>query len=429
MPDKSIYLCSHRSGGSGGCDIWYCHYENGQYVTAENIAILNTTSNDCAPYVSHDQSFFVFNSTRSGGYGLADLYMSSRLEDKTWTAPRNLGPIINTSDSEFAFSLSPDEKYFFFTRRTNNNSDIYWVDAKAILPDPNGPIQNLSTNQRFSSIQCAVNYADSGDELVIGPGIYYENIDLTGKHLILKSSEPDNLSIAESTVIDSAGDLPVVTIESNTIQSELYGLTVRGGQVGIQCSGQGPLVSHCRIIQNKGDGIQMLLGSSATITNCIIADNGASGIQMEPSVGRNKILSKSTIINCTIVQNTDLGIVGGEPEISNSIVFYNGSEGTAQMAPVSALVTYSCIQGSWEGKGNIDADPLFADSENGDYHLKSQAGRWNPDSQTWVKDAITSLCIDAGNPDSDCTAEPLPNGERINMGAYGGTAEASKSYL
>ncbi|MGE5297311.1 MAG: hypothetical protein ACM3VT_21005 [Solirubrobacterales bacterium] len=94
---------------------------------------------------------------------------------------------------------------------------------------------------------------------------------------------------------------------------------------------------------------------------------------------------------------------------------------------------------------NIDVDPLFADRGHwdpngtpedpnddffveGDYHLKSQAGRWDPNSQDWVLDDVTSPCIDAGDPNDPVGDEPFPNGNRINMGAYGGTAEASKSY-
>jgi hypothetical protein len=46
-----------------------------------------------------------------------------------------------------------------------------------------------------------------------------------------------------------------------------------------------------------------------------------------------------------------------------------------------------------------------------------------------VKDDVTSPCIDAGDPNSPVGEEPFPNGGRINMGAYGGTAEASKSYF
>ncbi len=73
-------------------------------------------------------------------------------------------------------------------------------------------------------------------------------------------------------------------------------------------------------------------------------------------------------------------------------------------------MSYCDIQGGWPGEGNIDADPLFTDIINGDFHLL--AG---------------SPCIDAGDPGSEFALEPEPNGGRINMGAYGGTPQASLS--
>jgi hypothetical protein len=109
------------------------------------------------------------------------------------------------------------------------------------------------------------------------------------------------------------------------------------------------------------------------------------------------------------------------------------------------------VESGWPGVGNIDTDPCFtepgywADANDpnipvepndpnaiwvdGDYHLQSQAGRWDSNSQTWVIDANTSPCIDAGNPTDPVGHEPFPNGGIINMGAYGGTAQASKSYF
>ena len=81
------------------------------------------------------------------------------------------------------------------------------------------------------------------------------------------------------------------------------------------------------------------------------------------------------------------------------------------------------------GVGNIDADPYFVDPTNDDFHLKSQAGRWDPERQTWVRDDVTSPCIDAGDPMIPINLEPFPNGGFVNMGAYGGTREASKSYF
>ena len=80
-----------------------------------------------------------------------------------------------------------------------------------------------------------------------------------------------------------------------------------------------------------------------------------------------------------------------------------------------------------KGEGDISADPLFADPKGGDFHLKSRAGRWDPKLRRWVKDEVTSPCIDAGDPRDDFSNEPEPNGGRINMGAYGNTKEASKS--
>lgn len=83
--------------------------------------------------------------------------------------------------------------------------------------------------------------------------------------------------------------------------------------------------------------------------------------------------------------------------------------------------------GGTAGTGDINRDPLFADAASGDYHLKSEIGRWDSNSKSWVIDQQTSFCIDAGDPGDNYSAEPPPNGGRINIGAYGGTAEASKS--
>ncbi len=84
---------------------------------------------------------------------------------------------------------------------------------------------------------------------------------------------------------------------------------------------------------------------------------------------------------------------------------------------------------------DIHTDPLFFNASASynsplepdvvDFHLRSAYGRWN--GSEWVNDTATSPCLDAGAPSSDFSLEPLPNGERINMGLYGNTAGASKS--
>jgi len=71
--------------------------------------------------------------------------------------------------------------------------------------------------------------------------------------------------------------------------------------------------------------------------------------------------------------------------------------------------------------------PMFADPANGDYHLRSERGRYWPEHDVWVLDEVTSPCIDGGDPNDDYSDERMPNGGRINMGAFGGTAYASMS--
>ena len=81
--------------------------------------------------------------------------------------------------------------------------------------------------------------------------------------------------------------------------------------------------------------------------------------------------------------------------------------------------------GLW-GYGSL-ADPLFVDPGNGDYHLRSERGRYWPEHDLWVLDSVTSPCVDSGDPNEGASSERTPNGGRINIGAFGGTAYASMS--
>ena len=113
-----------------------------------------------------------------------------------------------------------------------------------------------------------------------------------------------------------------------------------------------------------------------------------------------------------------IAVDSSDVEISNCIVWGNSAPTSPQIYNAgsgSLAVAYSDVQGGWEGTGNIDPDPCFADSGywdpnatptdanddfwvDGDYHQKSQGGRWNPNEGGWTTDEVTSPCIDAGDP-------------------------------
>jgi len=113
---------------------------------------------------------------------------------------------------------------------------------------------------------------------------------------------------------------------------------------------------------------------------------------------------------------------GANPDIGNCIL-WNNVDGDL----FGCTARYSCIEDESEGEGNISQDPLFADANGGDFHLLSEEGRFVPAYGLWSLDMVTSPCIDAGDFLLNPGAERMPNGGRINMGAFGGTREASMS--
>lgn len=185
---------------------------------------------------------------------------------------------------------------------------------------------------------------------------------------------------------------------------------------GVYDFGGAPVLSSCRFHGNRANagGAMRSAGGSPRLSGCTLTDNWA----LEGG-----------------------GLFGDSFTLTNSIVWGNAPN----QIDARADVTFCDVEGGWEGQGNIHADPLFAapgywdpngtpEDPNddfrveGDYHLKSQGGRWDPVGNDWVVDEVTSPCIDAGDPTDPIGLEPLPNGGRLNMGAYGGTAEASMSY-
>jgi hypothetical protein len=435
----NLWTCSWRTGGVGGCDQWRIRLVDGQFTQAVDLTTINTTADDCNPVPGPDESYVIWNSTRPGGFGNMDLYISFADGQGGWTSPRNLGPTINTSKLEAGPYISPDHKYLFFSRSdTYTDSSIYWIRVEAFLPDPNGPVFNLSTGQRFATIQNAVNYAQTGQIILISPGTYNESLTLPNTALTIRSANPQDSAVVSLTILSGSGTSPVVTLAPGNNLRSLQGLTLTGGSDGIACSGSQLQACYCVLTGNLDCGIEISNVSTAILEHCIIAGNAGSGLHSLPKTGSRAgtVFSKVDIANCTIVQNVQYGLQGDGINVKSSILYANGASANAQINGNNVNVSYCDVQGGGLSGGNIDADPCFvqlgtwSDSKYapGDNHLKSTAGHWNPWTCSWVVDDVNSPCIDAGDPNSPLDFEALGQcGDVINMGAYGGTPEASRT--
>ncbi|MCH8824301.1 MAG: hypothetical protein IH984_12450 [Planctomycetes bacterium] len=302
----------------------------------------------------------------------------------------------------------------------------------------------------YLTIQEAIDAAMEGDEVVVAPGTYFENIDLHSDAISVSSSGGPDV-----TTIDAGGNGTVVSCirgEGNPPCSIILdGFTITGGNSGgmvnqgssptvmnciflgnsanfgggMQNNGQSPTVMNCLFLDNSAEfgGGMGNLGSSPTVINCTFSGNTATdsggGMQNNgegPGAG-------TMVINCTFSGNTATNNGGGihngfsNPTVTNCILWGDSPDEIFD-SNSSPSVTFSNVMGGYAGDGNIDADPRFFEDD-------MQLDRFSPCTDAGDNTASGLIGItedldgnprfvdDAGVADSGMGAPPI-----IDMGAY-----------
>ena len=264
-------------------------------------------------------------------------------------------------------------------------------------------------------------------------GLYNDGVALTVRNCVFTG----NYGINGGAMMNRNGAAPLIEHCVFVGNSARYGAAIQNDVVS-------PTIRFCRFLDNtateQGGAMHGWGPASTVIDHCLFSGNTASH-----EGGALIFLRNNTPIltNCTITGNSaDRGGAifnhdNSSSAIKNAILWNNtstsGGDEIFNNDTSTSVVTYTCIAGGHTGTGNLDTDPLFANPSGDDYHLKSQGGRYDPslgaasDPGAWVVDVEHSPCLDTGDPASDYSLEPENNGDHINMGAYGNTAEASKS--
>ena len=319
----------------------------------------------------------------------------------------------------------------------------------------------------YRTIQKGIDTAIDGDTVLVADGMYTGagnvNLDFSGKAITVKSKNG-----ADNCIIDCENTARGFYFHSGeTPDSILDGFTIRNGSAqvggGIYCDYSSPTITNNIITQNKaptsnGGGIWCSNNSSPMIINNTITANLAflgGGIDCfdnsSPVIINNTITANSAwfgsgincwyncspvIINNTITANSPAvepfsdggGIYcnhNSSPIIINTILWNNTKHEIyfrADGKPNTVTISYSDVQGGEAGiitrdngtvywlEGNINADPMFLDPDNGDYHLSD-----------------SSPCIGAGTSDAtppppptdlEGNPRPAPDGSNPDIGAY-----------
>lgn len=285
-------------------------------------------------------------------------------------------------------------------------------------------------------IQPAIDHADPGDTVLVGPGTYQEDIVLRSDINVVGAG-------FSSTILRGTGTRSVVTANNITnARFEGFKITHSGSEheySGIHINGGSPSINNNWIIGNI-NGVRLLGGSSAIIRNNIIEGNGDEStaivdygiicLSSTPLIANNLIInnvgvgiyfawaesSGAQAINNTIASNKDQGIWcyhDANAIIKNNILTDNSTGISASFGATLPLISFNDVwQNRWlnydsqsggtaaPGLGDISADPLFDAASSLRYML-----------------AKGSPCIDAGDPASLFNDR---DGTRNDMGAYGG---------
>jgi hypothetical protein len=357
--------------GRGGYDLWMAERpdRHSPFTNVSNLATVNSRYDDISPYISPEGLQLYFASDRTGSMRL---YVAERTRrDKPFGFPKRLRAFDMPGGHSAHPSLSSDGTALYFQRQAGSDGatrDIfvsyvmptYYVDAARGRDTNSG----VSPCLAFASIQKAIEVAQAGDVINVGPGRYREELDFLGKAITVQS-------VGDAAVLEAPERFAVSFYRGEGRNAVLRNLIIAHSFTGIFCAHSSPTITNVTVVGNVY-GVEAYGRALPRITNSILWDN-----------------SDSDIYGCQ--------------------------------------ATYSCIERGGEGGGNFTEDPLFVDPEDGDYHVRSERGRYWPEHDIWVLDDVTSPCVDAGDPPADFSAERKPNGGRINVGAHGGTAHAAIS--
>jgi parallel beta-helix repeat protein len=240
-----------------------------------------------------------------------------------------------------------------------------------------------------------------------------------------------------------------ITLRKNTINRALNGITIWASDFNI-IEGNTLFGNGCTAISTAGSDTAGFSDENVITHNTISNTGktgegcglngeewGGSGIRLDHGSSNNIVVSNT-------IDATRLGYYGGEPvngngilisDQSNNNILKNNNISNSQIGGIKVhnstgnITSYSNM---WNnninyndiapGIGDISANPVYTYAFNDllrlnevrkpNYHLRK-----------------TSPSIDTGDPSSDYSYEPQPNGNRINIGAYGNTVEAAPTII
>ena len=420
---ENATFASRPNSGGGGI---YCSDNSKPFLS--NVTLVHNSANHAGGGIYCEASSVDFdlnhrcniylNDAGVGNDLYADEYLHVAVDTFTVEEPTNYyaSPI-----GHFSFDI-------LNWKISRKNSDLY------VSPRGNNENSGLSPEDPLKTIDFALSIINASAQnprtIFLSAGVYSPstNGEHYGLYLVdyvtLKGSGPD------STILDG-GDVSSILYIDNVSGIMIKDLSLTNPHyAAISCSNSQPILQNLHIYnctgRYTGSALYCSFNGNPVLKNVLISDNSSIERGIIYAYHSEITLENTTIANNTMPENE--GIIycqSSDLNISNSIL-WNDADYEIYFyqldLPSTLNLSYSNIKNGEAGvflntngtlnyaPYNNDKNPVFVDLSNRDYHLHEE-----------------SPCIDIGNPDSEYSNEPVPNGNRINLGFYGNTDEATSS--
>ena len=255
----SLFFTSTRSGGLGGMDIWVTKRETTDDPWGEPVNLGSPVNSSAweTGCISYDGLSYYFSSTRSRGSNAnADIWVTTRdtIHDP-WGTPINLGQTVNSSADQCYVSISPDELTLYFSSNRGGGQGAYdlWVTTRETIHDPWDTPVNLGPTVNSSSYDVDTSISADGRMLFFAS-------DRSGGY----GSATDDIWVTTRKTTDDPWSEPVnlgPTVNSSAwedcpnISADGYTLFFRYSQSGRHGGGDIWQVPIVPIVDFNGDGM------------------------------------------------------------------------------------------------------------------------------------------------------------------------------
>lgn len=155
---RVLIMAIQRKDSYGQLDLYVSFLkEENHWSKPKNLGpTINTYVNDYSPFLAADGITFYYSTSGYAGYGKEDIFMTKRLDDTwtNWSEPQNLGPQLNTNESDTKYNIPASGEYAYFssTKASIGKNDIFRIKLpQKVKPNPvvliSGRVFNDKTNE------------------------------------------------------------------------------------------------------------------------------------------------------------------------------------------------------------------------------------------------------------------------------------------